>query len=380
MRRIEVLHLRDTYDIGGPGKTILETHRAIDPERFGLTLGVFLTRRESEDTPFVRAAAAAGLAVEFTRVFNQYDPRAISQTARLIKARQIDVVHTHEIRSDVIGYLATRLRRVPIVTTLHGWISHSARHRLLIALDKRVVRHFDAVIAVSSEIRREALAAGVAPQAAHLLHNAIVAERYQWSGRSGFLSRLVGRPLDRPIVVSLGRLSPEKGHADLVEALALVARRGHKVSAVLAGDGPERLGLIERVRALGLGDSVHLPGHTDLPVDVLGDADLMVLPSHTEGLPNVVLEALAMRLPVLATAVGGTPEIITDGETGRLVAAHAPEALATAIVDFVLHPVRWQQSAASGERLVRSQFTFRARTLKLEEIYIRLCARRPHAG
>jgi glycosyltransferase involved in cell wall biosynthesis len=372
MRPISVLDLRDTDEIGGPGKTILETYRAIDPARFRLHLGVFVTRHETGDTPFVKAAREYGMPVHLIRGFNQYDPRMISRLARLVRALGIDIVHAHEVKSDVITYLASRLHRVPTVTTLHGWIGNGAKQRAFIALDRRVVRGFDRVIAVSGPIREQLLESGVPPAKLRLVHNAIVVERYRRSGRRGFLAELIGRPLPAPVIASIGRMSPEKGHADLVEALGLVARRGRAVSAVLAGEGPERSRLAARVRELGLEQSVHLPGHVAQPERLLEETDLAVLPSHTEGLPNAALEALIMGVPVLATRVGGTPEVIADGETGRLVPPRSPEALADAIVDFVADAAPWQRMAERGREVVERQFDFQSRTRRLEMIYAEL--------
>jgi len=364
-----VLHLRDTHEVGGPGKTILETHQAIDPSRFRLHLAVFATRWETGETPFVAAARNAGLPVTVVRGRNQYDARMIWRVAALADTLGIDLLHSHEVKSDVIGYLASRLRRRPILATLHGWIGNGPRQRAMIALDKRVVRRFDAVIAVSSQIRSEAIAAGAPKQKVHLLHNAIALARYQRSGRRGFLSEVLRRDLEHPVLVSIGRLSAEKGHLDLLDALAILRTTGSRPTLVLVGDGPERSSLAERVRILGLQDQVFMPGYIDRPEAVLEGADLMVLPSHTEGLPNAALEALAMEVPVLATLVGGTPEVITDGETGRLVPPQSPEDLARAIGAFLSDPDRWRCLAERGRAVVESHFTFEARTRRLEAIY-----------
>ncbi len=168
MRQINILHLRDSYEIGGPGKTIIETQRSINPERFRLHLAAFLTRHESGETPFLAAANACGIPVHVVRGFNQFDPRLASRLGSLVKTLGIDVVHAHEAKSDAIAWLSSRLQPVPIVTTLHGWIGNSLRQRSLIALDKRVVRHFDRVIAVSAQIAGELAAAGVlSGQGAH---------------------------------------------------------------------------------------------------------------------------------------------------------------------------------------------------------------------
>jgi glycosyltransferase involved in cell wall biosynthesis len=167
-------------------------------------------------------------------------------------------------------------------------------------------------------------------------------------------------------------MSPEKGHADLIDAIGIVSGRGHRVSAVLIGDGPERPSLLQQVRTLGLEASVYFPGYINQPERIFEDIDLLVLPSHTEGLPNAALEALAMGVPVLATRVGGTPEVIIDGETGRLVAPRSPEALADSIIEFLANPEPWKRMAIQGRNVVETHFNFQARTRKLEAIYAEL--------
>jgi glycosyltransferase involved in cell wall biosynthesis len=202
-----------------------------------------------------------------------------------------------------------------------------------------------------------------------LIHNGLVLSDYRRSGRRGALAELAGRDVTGPVLASIGRLSLEKGHADLLDALAKVAASGHRFSVVIAGDGPERRVLEERARALGIADLIHFLGYVDRPQLVLEETDLMVLPSHTEGLPNAALEALAMGVPVLATAVGGTPEVITDGETGRLVPARAPEALAREVVDFLERREFWRLMAARGREIVEREFDFTVRTRKMEGLY-----------
>ena len=372
MPPLKILHLRDTCEIGGPGKTILETHRAIDAERFQLHLGIFLAQGESEDSPFAAEARRVGLPVHFVRGSHQYDPRLIVRVVELVKALKVDIVHAHEVKSDVIAYLAARLYTVPLVTTMHGWIANSTKQRIFTALDKQIVRGFDRVIAVSREIFDELASKGVPPGKLRLLHNAIVAERYVRTGRKGAIAEVIGRTVSNPVIASVGRLSAEKGHADLLAALALVRDAGHKFTMVFIGDGPERTGLLDRAAALGLSNSVYMPGYIREPQSLLEDVDLMVLPSYTEGLPNAALEALLMEVPVLATSVGGTPEVIMDGETGRLVPPHSPERLAAAIVEFISAPEEWKRMALRGRDAVKRNFDFLTRTRKLEAIYSEL--------
>ena len=366
---INILHLRDTHEIGGPGKTILETFRAIDASRFRMHLGVFLTRHEEASSPFLSAARGCGMPVHLIRGFNQFDPMLIWRVAELVKRLKIDIVSAHEVKSDVIAFLSSKIHRVPIVTTLHGWIFNSPKQRLFTELDKRIVRRFDRAIVVSEKMRADLAAAGVPSDRLRLLKNAIVVEKYRRSGQRGHLAALLGRPVSGPVVSSIGRLSAEKGHADLIDALGIAARQGRHVLTVLAGDGPERQRLEQQVQALGLQDWVCFPGYVSQPARILEETDLMVLPSHTEGMPNAVLEALVMDVPVLATRVGGTPEVVTDGVTGRLVDAHAPDALARHIVDFLDAPGPWKQMAAAGREMVETHFNFQLRTRRLEQIY-----------
>lgn len=375
MRPVSILHLRDTYEIGGPGKTILETCRFIDRSRFHLHLGVFLRRGEQQDSPFVLEAKRIGMPVHFITGFHQYDPSMIVRVNEIVRDEKIDIIHAHEVKSDVIAFLASRLWPVPIITTLHGWIGNSLKGRMLIALDKYIVRGFDRAIAVSRKIERELLEAGVAKSKIRLLHNAIVVEKYRRTGIRGILQEIVGRPVENPVIASVGRLSQEKGHADLVEAMALVKQTGHKVSLILIGDGPERPSLLRQIERHGLQNCIHMPGYVQAPQRLLEEVDLMVLPSHTEGLPNAALEALLMEVPVLATKVGGTPEVITNEETGRLVAPHSPSELADGIREFLTSPERWKEMAKRGKKIVETYFDFQTRTRKLEVIYEEMLSR-----
>ena len=373
-RRIRVLDLRDTHEIGGPGKTILETYKAIDRSRFDLHLAVYLVRGESTDTPFVRAARECGLPVHFIHGYNQYDPRLIPRTAALVRTLGVHILHAHEVKSDVITFLSRPLHRAKIVTTVHGFIANTPRQRALVGLDRRVLRHFHQVYAVSGRLRDELLHDGVPSSRVVLVHNGLVLANYQRTGRIGGLAAMAGRPVEGPVLSSIGRLSREKGHADLLDAIGTLAARGERVSLVLAGDGPERPALEARAAALGIADRVFFVGYIDRPQKVLEETDLMVLPSHTEGLPNAALEALAMQVPVLATAVGGTPEVVVDGDTGRLVPPSAPDAMAAQIAHFLAHRDDWREMARRGEALIRRQFDFAARTRHMEQLYDGLIA------
>ena len=195
---IRVLDLRDTYDIGGPGKTILETFRFIDAERFDLHLGVFLVDGEPVETPFLAEARRYGMPVHLIRGSSRYDPRLVTRTAALSRRLAVDILHAHEVKSDVVALAASRLRSTALVTTMHGWIANSPRQKALVRLDRTVARYYDRVIAVSSKIRHELIGAGVDPDRVRLIHNGIVPERYRKTGAKGFVREVTGGQPDGP--------------------------------------------------------------------------------------------------------------------------------------------------------------------------------------
>lgn len=380
MRPLSILDIRDTHEIGGPGKTILESYRAIDRDRFRPHLGYFCAPNDRADSPFIAAARDIGMPVHPIPARSAYDVSQVWRLAALVQREGFDIVHPHEVSSDVVTLAMRALCRVSIVSTVHGWIGNTARDRFLNDLDRRVLRRYDLVIAVSARIRQQLLDAGVPNDRIALLHNAIVLENYQRHAQPGDESPEFAGAGPGPVLVSLGRLSPEKGHADLIEALRLVAARGVSVSAVLAGDGPSRAALEAQVAAAGLGGQVSFPGYVSTPARLLRKADLVVLPSHTEGLPNAALEAFAMEVPLLATAVGGTPEVVTNGVTGTLVPPHSPEALAGGILDFVENQAAWRQRAKRARQVVEEQFDFTVRTRKLEQLYLSLAGSASQRG
>jgi glycosyltransferase involved in cell wall biosynthesis len=157
-----------------------------------------------------------------------------------------------------------------------------------------------------------------------------------------------------------------------VEAAARVVGSGYTAHFVIVGDGPDFDRIRRMVAEKGMEESVTMTGYLRDPRRVLQEFDLMVLPSYTEGLPNVVLEAFMMNVPVISTAVGGVPEVIRDGENGVLIPPGNPEKMAAAIMDFLDHPTRHVAMARAGRATVVERFDFATRTRKLENIYLQI--------
>jgi glycosyltransferase involved in cell wall biosynthesis len=176
-------------------------------------------------------------------------------------------------------------------------------------------------------------------------------------------------------VASFGRLSPEKGQKYLILAAKRIVEQGHRIRFLIFGEGKDKKKLELLIKELNLQETVILAGFVKNTFDYMRQADLIVNPSLTEGLPNVILEALALKKPVVATAVGGTAEIIEDQKSGYLVAPEDPAALADKILYALQHLEESQELAQVGFNLLQTKFSLETQTQKLQNLYLRVAGR-----
>lgn len=366
---LRVLHLRDTDRVCGPGKTIMETALATDRTRYDQLVGLFMDR-QGDDNVYYRTATARGVEVIPVRAGGRFDPALVSQLLKVIKEQRIDLLHSHEYKSDIVAYLASRLHRMPIISTAHGFIQNSRRSRVMVGMGQRMLRSFDRVIAVSSETRRRLVACGIADARVRVIHNAIVTGNYDPRRfERGAFRAAFDIPRGVPLIGYVGRLSPEKGQRELLLAAPAVLQRVPEAHVVLVGDGPDEAALRELAATLGIGASVTFTGHIADPRPVFRDLDILALTSYTEGFPNVVLEALCMDVPVVASDVGGVPEIVEHGATGLLVPPRDPQAIAAALLQLLTDSDGAARLAAAGKRVVFDRFDFVNRVRTEERLY-----------
>jgi glycosyltransferase involved in cell wall biosynthesis len=202
------------------------------------------------------------------------------------------------------------------------------------------------------------VAAGVAGDRISICHNSVSLIAVPPAEELAALKISLGIPRDALVILAVGRLSKEKGHRDLVSAVAMLrtARPSLGFRLLILGEGPERQALEQTASALGVAGHLLLPGQQKNVRPFYGIADVFVLPSHSEGSPNVLLEAMAARLPIVATAVGGSVELVSDGETALLVNARDPEALCMAIERLLCDRALADRLAANAEAASR-QYT-----------------------
>jgi len=373
---IKVLHLIDTGKICGPGKTILESIAGYDKSQYKAYLGVFLLNHEV-DNAFCQAALSRGVDVVKVRSAHQLDPLVLSELVSVIKQLEIDLVLTHGYKADIIGIIASKIQGVAVVSTAHGWITNSRKSKIFKAIQSKILRYADGVIAVSPSIKDALRRMKVPEERIELIYNGIVMGNYDPDTTSSAgLRQQFSIEETATVVGYVGRLSPEKGQKDFVTAMSRIVEQSSDVHCVFVGDGPLKDELLRYISELNLEGKIHFTGHLTDVVPVYKDIDMLALTSHTEGFPNVLLEALCMGVPVLATDVGGVSSIVHPGETGILVKAGDIAGIVSGMLELITDNQKAASYANNGKKMVYQHFRFEARLQKVQDYYLKILSER----
>lgn len=351
-----VVHLIASNFFGGPEKQIL-MHATRACAR-GAQVGVAVFEGPGMSTELAEQCVRRNVPAYCIQSGNKIDVPSLHQLKRLIEEQQVDIVCSHGFKADVYNWVVSQIRQYRTVSCVRGDTAENFKVAVYTRISRLAVRTFDRIIAVSDSQRTKAIGFGVKPDRIDVVRNAIDIEEVRAAAtkEEGDLDGIADLVRTGRYMVAIGRLSPEKGHRVLVEAMPLVLEQCPDAKLVIIGEGQERESLATRIRTLGLERHVRLAGFTRHPAYYIRHASLLVNPSFSEGLPNVVLEARALETPIVATRVGGVLEIMADGCGGWLVPAGDPEAMAQAIIRL------WDAGAQVRRRLVEEGYTeFQAR-------------------
>jgi len=287
----------------------------------------------------------------------------------LIRRVRPHIVHASSSKVGVLGRIAAWLARVPIrIFTVHGWAFAAARGpgSTVYRWSERLVRPLTTATVCVSESER---AAGIAARSCDRATTVVIPNAIDAAGRP------VAHPgTDPPRIVAVGRLQAPKDPLSLVHAVAKL--RGRPFQALIVGNGPDRPVVEAELRRLGLAEAVDLAGERDDVAEILATSHVFVLSSRSEASPISVLEAMAAGLPVVASRVGGLPELVVEGETGLLVAPGNPEELATALARLLDDPALRERLGSAGRARVQTHFALDAFLAAHLELYRRQLAQR----
>ncbi len=372
-RPIEIAVLMESTSVSGPAKNLIEfARRAAQPETgiplIRMTLVTY--QRGAVESEFVSAAKAAGMPVVLLPESGPLDLRVVGRLRNALTRLNPDIIQSHNIKSHLFVRLTGLFKSYPWIAFNHGYTAVDLKDRIYNYADRFSLPRAYRVVAVCGPFGKRLIARGVDRERIRIQHNSVKpfvvpnAEAVENVRRK----HGIGEEL---VVLCAGRLSTEKGQADLLEAVALIAKMPDipRFRLLLAGDGVERQHLEQLSARLGIQEKVIFAGHASDMRPYYAMASMLVLPSHSEGSPNVVLEALAAGLAVAATTVGGVPEILEEGRTGLMVPPRNSAALAEATARLLRDPGLRCRLASVGQEYVMRSFTPEAYRLSLTTLY-----------
>ncbi len=368
---MNIVHLTASTFHGGPERQMLGLAHHL-PETYQTVFLSFAEGgrcRQFLSTARHHGFEAVGLTYDTPRLWS-----AVGEIAGHLDRVGADVLCCHGYKANLLGRMAARRQKIPVVAVARGWTAENVKVRLYERLDRFHLRWMDHVVCVSEAQAARVRRAGVRPDRIRVITNAIDPSRFH-AADARYRAKLM-RYFRQPrthIIGAAGRLSREKGFEVLVRAAELVLRDQPSAGFVLFGEGPERVNLQKQINAAGLGQSFILAGFRADLDRFLPHFDLLALPSYTEGMPNIVLEAFAAGVPVAATAVGGTPEVVEDGVSGYLVPSGDAEALANRIGAALDDADELPDMGRRGRLCVQEKFGFTAQAEQYRDLFDQLC-------
>jgi glycosyltransferase involved in cell wall biosynthesis len=366
---ITVLYFTNSVVRGGAEEHILTLLRKLDRAVFRPVLVC-----PSECAEQLRPDLPQDVPVEKLKFERPYQVGRAWQLAKLLKQYHVGILHSHLFGSSLAASPVARLSGVPVVMeTPH--LREAWRHGLIkgsYAIDRAIASCVDHYIAVSEANARYLINEKRLPsEKVHVIHNGCDLNKYDphRSVPQGLRASL-GFADDDPVIVALGRLEPQKGHRNLLDAQARVLREIPQARLVCVGTGALAQELLDQTRKLGIENSVRFVGYQSNVADWLALADISVLPSLFEGLPLVAIESLAAQRPMVATAVDGTPEVVINERTGLTVPPENAQKLAEALVRLLRQPELRQRLAHAGRQWVLEHFSQEQQIRKTQELYL----------
>jgi glycosyltransferase involved in cell wall biosynthesis len=363
---MRLLAIIEASTVTGPAKNLIDFCRMARVMGIPLEPLIVTFRRGREgSSDFEDQVRSAQIEIHSVSERRSFDPAIISQIRGIAEEWKPDILQTHAVKSHFLAALAQRGESYPWIAFHHGYTYTDLKMRAYNQLDRWSLRRAKALVTVSEAFKRQLIGQGVAPERITVLQNAVDPGWVERVRRAdGAAARREFGLEGCQVILAVGRMSLEKAHSDLIAAFHILRNRLPLARLVLVGDGPERPRLEQSA-----GEGVVFTGQQRDVSRFFAIADVMALPSLTEGSPNVLLEAMACGVPSVATAVGGVPEIVTDGQEALLVPARTPEALAAAIGRVLTEPELRASLTGRSLEAIRLRHTPEIRARALIQIY-----------
>jgi len=362
---VRLLHITLDNGVGGLSKVMLEISKNLDPEKFRVSVYYF---KEFEET-FLSELDEKGIPY-YTSYQRNGKPDYFNfiKLYKFLRENQFDIIHTHNTPAFIDGILAASLAKVPIrIHTDHARLFPDKRRYMF--AEKFLSFFTTKIVAVSNHTKQELIRyEKISPNKIEVIHNGInfdTTEPFDIIQKK----KVLGVQNFNPVIGVGARLVEQKGISFLIQAMPKILKKYPKAVLLIAGDGPLRSKLEYEVQRLDISSSVKFLGFRLDITSLLQAFDIYVLPSLWEGLPMAILEAMALKKPIIATKVGGTPEAIIDGKTGLLVPPRSPESLTNAVIRLCENQNFAAQLGLNAFEFFMQEFTVREMVHKYEKLY-----------
>ena len=374
-QKINILQIVDGFRLGGAETKLLELVEKLDKGRYNVIVCGLL-----ESGALLEKFRDTGCKVVVFHRKHRFDVSIIPRLIKLIKQERIHIVQTTLFYADFLGTITAKLAGVPVsvswetISHFHSFYKLKHRgwaYRLAMTLADRIIAVSDDVKNSIVQLRK------IKPAKIVTIPYGVDMSRFKKNSK--LKKRMELGFNEKEIIVGvIARLEHVKGHIYLIEALPQIKKLHQNVKCVFVGDGDARETLAERCEQLGLMSDVKFLGFRHDVADILQTFDVFVLPSLSEGLPNAILEAMASSVPVVATDVGGIPEIITNGWNGKLVPARDSAALAMTIGEILSNPDQARILASNAYNFVKEKYSLSHQIEQFDRIYVQLLRKKYH--
>ena len=324
-KKINVMHIRDSKGIYGAERVILTLGHNIDEKNFNFIL-LCMRHNDGKSKTLIDRAKKIGIQVLVVDVNGKIDFSSVLKIRSIIKENSINIIHTHDYKSDIYSLLASFRMNIKRIATAHGSTRDSMVKRIYLFITEQVAyRFFTKIIAVSKAVSHDLIKKHLKPEKIEVIQNGIDISIINNGNDNS--KKLNGLTNNSKVFAVIGRLFPDKGHRFFLQAFQKLTESNSGIFGLILGDGPSREEIKKQIRKLEIEEYITVSGFRSDMKTVYELIDFLVIPSLREGLPYVLLEAMILKIPVIGTTVGDIPLIIKDQISGYLVAPGDVESL-----------------------------------------------------
>lgn len=376
MRR-NILYIIDNIEFGGGERVFSQIIGGLNTDKFNTFVA------SQPGGTFEEKLREVGVKIEPLDMTSRYNLGNVSRIKKIIKTKNIQIVHSQGGRADFFARIAAKIADVPIIISsiamlVEGYDVGILRKSLYVFMDRWTEKWVDKFIILTEALRRTLIERHKIPQAKIIkIHNGIEIEEYnpdleELRNKKLEIRKELGLKTDAPVIGAIGRLVWQKGFEYLIRAVPEVLRKNSDARFLIVGDGPLKNSLVAESERLNVADRIVFAGFRSDVKEILASIDVLVMPSLLEGLPMVLLEAMAMAKPIVATLIDGITEVLEDGKTGLLAPAKNSHALADVMTDILKDEKKACLLGKNARKMAEEKFSVERMVRKTESVYEKL--------